>query len=247
MEWLAHNGGGSPDLLRAHAYTLQDDEAARRRLRVASDSMVLGEPQTRPDEGTRCAPSGRRSHGLTDAAPTFPPFLPVRTKAQRSAPTASALWPHAVRLAGQLFEDLKTSGAGFAGEMIDLAATLCRPKAMAIANRTLERGEKLATRFVPRSCAWPTCPAACTSSMPSSAVTASTLPIIGLGPSMRALKLRKHRPMFMVDLAVPRDIESEVKASDALTPLMTWRMVQTGRDSRQAAVAEAEVIIDAGA
>jgi hypothetical protein len=50
--------------------------------------------------------------------------------------------------------------------MIDLAATLCRQaKAMAIANRTLERGEKLATRFVPRSCAWPTCPAACTSSM----------------------------------------------------------------------------------
>jgi glutamyl-tRNA reductase len=79
--------------------------------------------------------------------------------------------------------------------------------------------------------------------------TASTLPIIGLGAVERALKTRKHRPMFMVDLAVPRDIEPEVKGlSDVylytVDDLAT--VVQTGQASRQAAVAEAEVIIDAG-
>src|SRR5690606_15232442 len=79
--------------------------------------------------------------------------------------------------------------------------------------------------------------------------TASTLPIIGLGAVERALKRRKHRPMFMVDLAVPRDIEAEVKdLADVylytVDDLAT--VVQTGKDNRQAAVAQAEAIIDAG-
>jgi glutamyl-tRNA reductase len=79
--------------------------------------------------------------------------------------------------------------------------------------------------------------------------TASTLPIIGLGAVERAVKLRKHRPMFMVDLAVPRDIEPEVKALPDIylyTVDDLAHVVQTGKDSRRAAVAQAEVIIDAG-
>jgi glutamyl-tRNA reductase len=79
--------------------------------------------------------------------------------------------------------------------------------------------------------------------------TASTLPLIGLGAVERALRKRKHRPMFMVDLAVPRDIEPEVK-SLADVYLYTVddlsEVVQTGQANRQAAVAQAEVIIDAG-
>jgi glutamyl-tRNA reductase len=79
--------------------------------------------------------------------------------------------------------------------------------------------------------------------------TASVLPIIGLGAVERAVKLRKHRPIFMIDLAVPRDIEVEVKdladvylySVDDLA-----QVVQTGKESRRAAVAEAEIIIDAG-
>ncbi|MFM8690930.1 MAG: glutamyl-tRNA reductase, partial [Limnohabitans sp.] len=79
--------------------------------------------------------------------------------------------------------------------------------------------------------------------------TASTHPILGLGAVERALKRRKHRPMFMLDLAVPRDIEPEVKALEdiylyTVDDLST--VVQTGQAHRQAAVAEAEVIIDAG-
>jgi glutamyl-tRNA reductase len=79
--------------------------------------------------------------------------------------------------------------------------------------------------------------------------TASQLPIIGLGAVERALKLRKHRPMFMVDLAVPRDIEPEVRALEDVylyTVDDLAQVVQTGQAHRQAAVAEAEAIVDAG-
>jgi glutamyl-tRNA reductase len=79
--------------------------------------------------------------------------------------------------------------------------------------------------------------------------TASTLPIIGLGAVERAVKARKHRPIFMVDLAVPRDIEPEVKAlSDVYLYTVDdlASVVQTAQASRQAAVAQAEAIVDAG-
>lgn len=79
--------------------------------------------------------------------------------------------------------------------------------------------------------------------------TASTLPIIGLGAVERALKKRRHRPMFMVDLAVPRDIEPEVKALEDIylyTVDDLASVVQTAQANRQAAVAQAEAIIDAG-
>ena len=79
--------------------------------------------------------------------------------------------------------------------------------------------------------------------------TASTLPLIGLGAVERALKARKHRPMFMVDLAVPRDIEPEVKALEDVylyTVDDLAQVVQPGQANRQAAVAQAEAIIDAG-
>ena len=79
--------------------------------------------------------------------------------------------------------------------------------------------------------------------------TASTLPIIGLGMVERALKKRKHRPIFMVDLAVPRDIELEVKALEDIylyTVDDLAGVVQTAQANRQAAVAQAEAIVDAG-
>jgi glutamyl-tRNA reductase len=87
----------------------------------------------------------------------------------------------AVRLAAQLFEDLSQIKVLFvgAGEMIELVAThfaAREPRLMAVANRTLERGEKLATRFGARPCAWPTCPAACTSSTPSSPAPPAACP-----------------------------------------------------------------------
>ncbi|HMW53476.1 MAG TPA: glutamyl-tRNA reductase, partial [Rhodocyclaceae bacterium] len=78
--------------------------------------------------------------------------------------------------------------------------------------------------------------------------TGSPLPVIGLGMVERALKARRHRPMVMVDLAVPRDIEREVSALDDVflyTVDDLAQVVDSGLESRQAAVVEAEQIIDA--
>ncbi len=79
--------------------------------------------------------------------------------------------------------------------------------------------------------------------------TASTLPIIGLGMMERALKQRKHRPMFLVDLAVPRDIEHEVsKLDDAFLYTVDdlGELIKEGAQARQDAVLQAEAIIDHG-
>ncbi|MDB5885118.1 MAG: glutamyl-tRNA reductase [Polaromonas sp.] len=259
MQWLAHNGGVPLSLLRAHAYTLQDDHAARHAFRVASglDSMVLGEPQIlgQMKDAVRAAEDagalGTTLHQLFQRS--FAVAKEVRSSTEIGAHSIS-MAAASVRLAGQLFEDLADIKVLFvgAGEMIDLAAThfaAKNPKAMAIANRTLERGEKLASRLGAEVMRLADLPGRLHEFDAVISCTASTLPIIGLGAVERALKLRRHRPMFMVDLAVPRDIEPEVKAlSDVYLYTVDdlAHVVQTGRDSRQAAVAEAEVIIDAG-
>jgi len=160
----------------------------------------------------------------------------------------------AVRLAGQLFEDLARTKVLFvgAGEMIELAAThfaARNPAGIAIANRTLERGEKLATRFGGEVLRLADLPARLHEFDAVVSSTASQLPIIGLGAVERALKARKHRPMFMVDLAVPRDIEPEVKALEDVylyTVDDLAHVVQAGQAQRQAAAEQAEAIIDAG-
>jgi len=136
--------------------------------------------------------------------------------------------------------------------MIELVAThfaARAPKSMAIANRTLERGEKLAARFGAQTLRLADLPSRLGEFDVVVSCTASSLPIIGLGAVERALKARRHRPMFMVDLAVPRDIEPEVAQLDDVyiyTVDDLSALVQTAGERRQAAVHQAEAIIDAG-
>jgi glutamyl-tRNA reductase len=257
--WLAESGGVAPALLRSHAYTLHDDEAARHAFRVASglDSMVLGEAQIlgQMKDAVRAAESaGALGSTLNQLFQrSFAVAKEVRTATEIGAHSIS-MAAAAVRLAGQLFEDLHQTRVLFvgAGEMIDLAAThfaAREPKSIAIANRTLERGQKLASRFGGEAMRLADLPARLAEFDIVVSCTASTLPIIGLGAVERALKARKHRPMFMVDLAVPRDIEPEVKALEDIylyTVDDLAQVVQQGQANRQAAVAQAEVIIDAG-
>ncbi|AGU51438.1 glutamyl-tRNA reductase HemA [Variovorax paradoxus B4] len=257
--WLAESGGVAPALLRSHAYALQDDEAARHVFRVASglDSMVLGEAQIlgQMKDAVRAAETvGALGSTLNQLFQrSFAVAKEVRTATEIGAHSIS-MAAAAVRLAGQLFEDLYQTRVLFvgAGEMIDLAATHFAakdPKAIAIANRTLERGEKLASRFGGEAMRLADLPNRLAEFDIVVSCTASTLPIIGLGAVERALKARKHRPMFMVDLAVPRDIEPEVKALEDIylyTVDDLAQVVQQGQANRQAAVAQAEVIIDAG-
>ncbi len=259
LDWLARAGGVSPAQLRSHTYTLEDSHAARHAFRVASglDSMVLGEPQIlgQIKDAVRAAEdAGALGVTLNQMFQrSFAVAKEVRTSTEIGAHSIS-MAAAAVRLASQLFEDLTEVKVLFvgAGEMIELAAThfaARNPKAIAIANRTLERGEKLASRFGGEVMRLADLPDRLHEFDAVVSCTASTLPIIGLGAVERALKKRRHRPMFMVDLAVPRDIEPEVKALEDIylyTVDDLSSVVQTGQANRQAAVAQAEAIIDAG-
>jgi glutamyl-tRNA reductase len=259
LEWLAHTGGVSEQTLLAHSYTLQGNAAARHAFRVASglDSMVLGEPQIlgQMKDAVRAAEDagalGTTLHQMFQRS--FAVAKEVRSTTDIGAHSIS-MAAAAVRLCGQLFEDLSKINVLFvgAGEMIDLAAThfaAKNPRSMTIANRSVERGEVLAAKFNASTMHLSELPSRLHEFDAVVSCTASTLPIIGLGAVERAVKARKHRPIFMVDLAVPRDIEPEVKALQDVylyTVDDLAAVVQTGQASRQAAVAQAEVIIDAG-
>ncbi|MBK6322602.1 glutamyl-tRNA reductase [Candidatus Aalborgicola defluviihabitans] len=259
LGWLANSAGISPDALRSHTYSLQDGLAARHAFRVASglDSMVLGEPQIlgQLKDAVRAAnAAGALGTTLSQLFQrSFAVAKEVRTSTEIGAHSIS-MAAAAVRLAGNLFEDLGDVKVLFvgAGEMIELCAThfaAKNPKSIAIANRTLERGEKLASRFGGEVMRLADLPDRLHEFDAVVSCTASTLPIIGLGAVERALKKRRHRPIFMVDLAVPRDIEIEVKALDDVylyTVDDLSGVVQTAQASRQAAVEQAEAIVDAG-
>ena len=259
LHWLARAGGVSTQELQSHTYLLEGDEAARHAFRVASglDSMVLGEAQIlgQLKDAVRAAEeAGALGSTLNQLFQrSFAVAKEVRTATEIGAHSIS-MAAASVRLASQLFEDLKNIRVLFvgAGEMIELVVThfaARQPKSMAIANRTLERGESLAARFGAQTMRLADLPDRLHEFDAVISCTASTLPLIGLGAVERALKKRKHSPMFMVDLAVPRDIEPEVKSLEdvylyTVDDLAT--VVQAGQAQRQAAVAEAEVIIDAG-
>ncbi len=259
LGWLAQAGDVPAHALRDHAYVLQNDQAARHAFRVASglDSMVLGEPQIlgQMKSAVRAAEdAGALGQTLNQLFQrSFAVAKQVRSSTEIGAHSIS-MAAAAVRLAGNLFEDLREIKVLFvgAGEMIELAAThfaAKSPKSIAIANRTLERGERLATRFGAEVMRLAELPERLHEFDAIVSCTASTLPIIGLGAVERALKKRRHRPIFMVDLAVPRDIEPEVKALQDVylyTVDDLAQVVQTGHANRQAAVAQAEAIIDAG-
>ncbi|MDD2844171.1 MAG: glutamyl-tRNA reductase [Rhodoferax sp.] len=259
LAWLAQCGGVPADLLRAHSYTLNDGLAARHAFRVASglDSMVLGEPQIlgQIKDAVRAAEAaGALGTTLSQLFQrSFAVAKEVRTSTEIGAHSIS-MAAAAVRLAGQLFEDLSEVKVLFvgAGEMIDLCAThfaAKNPKSIAIANRTLARGEELAAKFGAEVMRLADLPDRLHEFDAVISCTASTLPLIGLGSVERALKTRRRRPMFMVDLAVPRDIEIEVKALEDVylyTVDDLAGVVQTAQANRQAAVAQAEAIVDAG-
>src|SRR6266496_923613 len=137
-----------------------------------------------------------------------------------------------------------------AGEMIELAAThfaAQQPRGIAVASRTLERAESLARRFNAESFELRDLPERLPEYDIIVSCTASSLPIIGKGTMERTVRARRHRPVFMVDLAVPRDIEAEVAGMEDVflyTIDDLAATVREGIDARQSAVAQAEAIIE---
>lgn len=243
--------------LRPYLYALPQDNAVRHAFRVASglDSMVLGEPQIlgQMKDAVRIADEagglGTYLHQLFQR--TFAVAKEVRSTTEIGAHSVS-MAAAAVRLSERIFDSVAGQHVLFigAGEMIELCAThfaARNPKSVTVANRTLERGETLAHRFNGSAIRLADLPARLHEFDIVVSCTASSLPIIGLGLVERAIKMRRHKPIFMVDLAVPRDIEPEVSRLDDVflyTVDDLGTVVQSGMENRQAAVAQAETIIE---
>lgn len=255
--WLARQRHLDDDSLKPYLYIHRDHEAVRHTLRVACglDSMVLGEPQilgqlkSAYQYALENRTLGRYLSRLYQH--TFATAKQVRTEtAIGSSPVSVAF--AAVRLAEQIFGNLERSTALLigAGETIELAARHLHGKRigkMLIANRTVERAEVLAEQFGAEALALPDLPQALPRADIVISSTASPLPILGKGMVERALKLRKHRPIFMVDIAVPRDIEPEVGALDDIylyTVDNLHDVIQENLESRREAAKQAEELVD---
>ena len=256
IDWLAQYHQVRRDDIAPYLYTHDQPAAIRHAFRVASglDSMVIGEPQIlgQMKDAVRIAEEsgtlGTHLHKLFQRS--FSVAKEVRSTTAIGANTVS-MAAAGVHLAERIFESLATQSILFigAGEMIELcAAHFCarQPKQVTIANRTLERGRALAERFNGTAIRLDELAEHLAQHDIVVSCTASPLPIIGLGMVERAVKARRHRPMFMVDLAVPRDIEEEVGELDDVflyTVDDLAQVVESGLESRQAAVVEAEDII----
>lgn len=259
INWLANYHQMESREIEPYLYTLSREEAVKHAFRVASglDSMVLGEPQIlgQMKQAVRYAEQagtlGFLLHKLFQR--TFSVAKDVRTQTEIGANLIS-MAAAAVKLAERIFPSIAEQRVLFigAGEMIELnavhfAAKL--PKHITVANRTLERAQVLARRINGQAITLNELPEQLAQHDIIVTCTASPLPILGKGMVERALKARKHRPLFIVDLAVPRDVEAEVaELNDVFLYTVDdlAEVVRDGMDARQGAVKEAEVIIDSG-
>ena len=255
--WLASQPGAVDFNLAPHLYQLHEAGVARHAFRVASglDSMVLGEPQIlgQVKLAAKVAAEAGTLGGTLDRLfqETFKVAKEVRTRTEIGAASVS-MAAAALKLAQQLFGDLRDTKLLLigVGEMIELAAThfaAQSPKSIVVANRTIERGHELAQRFNATAITLQQLPERIHEFDAVITSTASMLPIIGKGMVESALKQRRHKPIFMVDLAVPRDIEAEVGELDDVflyTLDTLGKLIQQNSEKRAAAVAEADSIID---
>ncbi len=256
-DWLVEHHRLSSQELYRYIYTYPEQDAVRHILRVASglDSMVLGEPQilgqmksafqTADNAGTL----GRMLNRLFQH--TFSVAKQVRTDTAIGASPVSVAFA-AVSLAKQIFGELNRSTALLigAGEAIELTARHLHENKIGgiiVANRTAERAHTLASQFNGYAIALNEIPVHLAEADIVISSTASQLPILGKGSVERALKKRKHKPMFMVDIAVPRDIEPEVSDLNDVylyTVDDLQEVIEENLHSRREAAKQAEEIID---
>ncbi len=244
-------------LLEPHLYLYPGDQAVKHAFRVASglDSMVLGEPQILGQmkeafaAAHKAGATGKILNRLFQQ--TFSVAKQVRTDTAIGASAVSVAFA-AVSLAKQIFSRLseRTVLLIGAGETIELAARHLKEQGVnhiIVANRTVERAQRLAQTCSGEAISLTEMLERLSDADIVISSTASQLPILGKGAVERALKIRKHRPMFMVDIAVPRDIEPEVGELDDVylyTVDDLQQVVEQNMQSRQAAAKEADKIID---
>ncbi|WP_127213250.1 glutamyl-tRNA reductase [Neisseria meningitidis] len=258
IRWLADYHSLPIEEIRPYLYALDMQETVRHAFRVACglDSMVLGEPQIlgQIKDAVRVAQEqesmGKKLNALFQK--TFSVAKEIRTDTavgENSVSMASA----SVKLAEQIFPDIGDLNVLFigAGEMIELVATYFAaksPRLMTVANRTLARAQELCDKLGVNAepCLLSDLPAILHDYDVVVSSTASQLPIVGKGMVERALKQRQSMPLFMLDLAVPRDIEAEVgDLNDAYLYTVDdmVNIVQSGKEARQKAAAAAETLV----
>lgn len=257
IKWLANFHQVDEADLKQHLYVHRDVDATRHLMRVASglDSMVIGEPQILGQ--VKQAYQQAKSVGTIDTyfermfQQSFSVAKKVRTETDISVNAVSVAFA-AVTLAKQVFgefADKRILLVG-AGETIELVAKHIYEqgaKDITVANRTLSRAEAVAEQFNAKTCTLGQISEKILEADVVISSTASTLPIIGKGMIENVLKRRKHRPMFLVDLAVPRDIESQVAELDdayLYTVDDLQEIVANNMQARSAAAEDAETIID---
>jgi len=257
IDWLHNFHGMKQGLLRPYLYKHPDENAVRHVLRVASglDSMVLGEPQVLgqlKDAYQKAISAGSIGHQLNRLFQhSFHVAKEIRSNTAIGNHPVSVAYA-AVRLAQQIFGELNDQTALLigAGETIELAAKHLYEnglRRMIIANRTLERSQRLASEYSVYAIQIGDIPKHLAEADIVISSTASPLPILGKGAVESAIKARKHKPMFMVDIAVPRDIEVEVGDMDDVYLYSVddlKDMVQENLRNRQNAAKQAEKIID---
>ncbi len=254
--WLATHATRNGLSLDTYLYSHQDDHAVRHAFRVACglDSMVIGEPQIlgQVKQSVRTAENAGTLGSMLNKLfqQTFAVAKQVRTETALGAQSIS-MTAAALKLAQNIFGDLSRTHMLLVGvgEMVELAATYFaaqQPRSIVVANRTLARGEAFAERFAASAISLAELPERIAEFDIVITGTASTLPILGKGLIERAIKARKRRPMFIVDFAVPRDVETDVATLPDVflyTIDELGRIVQEGAESRREATVEAEAIV----
>ena len=260
LDWLSQYHQLPLAEIAGSLYRHEGEAAVRHMMRVAAglDSMVLGEPQILGQ--VKAAYSQAASAGTLGPElerlfqSTFATAKQVRTETAIGANPVSVGYA-AVQLARQIFSDLRDTEALLigAGEMIELVGKHLFEQGVTritVANRTLSRGLALAEQFGGRAVALEDIPEALVRADIVISSTAAPLPIVGKGMAERALKKRRHKPIFMVDIAVPRDIEPEVAELQDIylyTVDDLQSVIEENIRSRQEAAREAEAIVEAKA
>ena len=256
VQWLEEFHRVPKSGLAPYIYTLPQEKAVPHAFRVASglDSMVLGEPQIlgQMKQAVRTAEAAG-SLGLVLNRlfqRTFAVAKDVRTHTDIGSASIS-MAAAAVKLAQRIFPSITEERVLLigAGEMIELCAThfaAQKPKSITVANRTLERGAQLAARFHADAITLNELSERLAQFDIIVTSTASSLPILGKGMLERAIKQRRHAPIFIVDLAVPRDVEPEASELDDVFLYSIDDLANIVKDSLQIrvdAVREAETMI----
>ncbi|MGM0825617.1 MAG: glutamyl-tRNA reductase [Pseudomonadota bacterium] len=259
LDWLGRFHQLKVDELTRCAYHYLDNEAVRHLMRVAVglDSMVLGEPQIL-GQLKDAYQQAREAQGLGSELErlfqhTFAVAKQVRTETGIGKNPVSVAYA-AVSMASRIFDDFGRSRALLigAGETIELVARHLHEAGvhkLTVANRTRERAEKISAPLGGKAITLPEIPAALEEADIVISSTAAPLPILGKGMVERALKKRRHRPVFMVDIAVPRDIEPEVgELADVFLYTVDdlEEVIQENRRHRQVAADQAESLIEHG-